>query len=71
MVILRANYKVNSSLLLETLKWDQLPLRRRKQKAIMMLKTLNGLNPVYFHDLFSDRHTDYDLPDSFRKLNLP
>ena len=70
-VILQANCEVNSSLLLETLKWDQLSLRRRKQKAMMMFKSLNGLAPVYLHELFSERDTDYDLRDSFRKLNLP
>ena len=70
-VILQANCDVNSNLLLETLKWDQLSLRRKKQKAKMMFKSLNGLAPVYLHDLFSERHTDYDLRDSFRKLNLP
>ena len=43
--------------------------RRRKHKAIMMFKSLNGLG--YLHELFSERHTDYDLRDSFRKLNLP
>ena len=69
--ILQANCDINSSLLLETLEWDQLSLRRRKQKAIMMFKSLNGLAPGYLHDLFSERHTDYDLRDSFRKLNLP
>ena len=37
----------------------------------MMFKSLNGLAPVYLHDLFSERHTDYDLRDFFRKLNLP
>ena len=37
----------------------------------MMFKSLNGLAPVYLHDLFSERHTDYDLSDSFRNLNLP
>ena len=36
-----------------------------------MFKSLNGLTPVYLHDLFSERHTDYDLSDSFRNLNLP
>ena len=54
---------------LETLKWDKLSLRRRKQKAIMMFKSLNGLAPVYLQDLFSERHTD--MRDSLRKLNLP
>ena len=37
----------------------------------MMFKSLNGLVPVYLRELFSERHTDYDLRDSFRKLNLP
>ena len=74
-VILQANCEVNSSLLLETLKWDQLSRlslrRRRKQKAMMMFKSLNGLGLVYLRELFSERDTHYDLRDSFRKLNLP
>ena len=37
----------------------------------MMFKSLNELAPLYLQDLFSERHTDYDLRDSFRKLNLP
>ena len=37
----------------------------------MMFKSLNGLAPVNLQDLFSERHTDYDLRDSFCKLNLP
>ena len=37
----------------------------------MMFKSLNGLASMYLHELFSERHTDYDLRDSFRKLNLP
>ena len=36
-----------------------------------MFKSLDGLAPVHLHDLFSERHTDYDLRDSFRRLNLP
>jgi len=36
-----------------------------------LIKSLNGLAPVYLHGLFSERRTDYDLRDSFRKLNLP
>ena len=59
-VILQANCEVNSSLLLETLKWDKLSLRRRQQKAIMVFKSLNGLAPVYLQDLYSERHADYD-----------
>ena len=37
----------------------------------MMFKSHNELAPVYLHDLFCERRTDYDLHDSFRKLNLP
>jgi len=29
------------------------------------------VSPSVLHDLFSGRHTDYDLRDCFRKLNLP
>ena len=36
-----------------------------------MFKSLNGLAPVYLQDLFSQRHTDYDMRDSLRRLNLP
>ena len=36
-----------------------------------MFKSLNGLAPVYLQDLFSERHTDYDMRDSLHKLNLP
>ena len=34
-------------------------------------KSINGLAPVYLRELFSERDTNYDLRDSFRKLNLP
>ena len=44
---------------------------RRRHKAIMMLQSLNGLAPVYLEELFSERHMDYHLRDSFYKLNLP
>ena len=36
----------------------------------MMFKSLNGLAPLCLRELFSERHTEYDLRDSFRKLNL-
>ena len=46
-------------------------LRKLANYAKMMFKSLNGLAPVYLQDLFSERHTDYHLRDSFHKLNLP
>ena len=46
-----------------------------------MFKPLNGLAPVYLNELFSERHTDYDLsysgallwnslPESIRAIRL-
>ena len=46
-------------------------IKKKKAESIMVFKSLNGLAPAYLHELFSERHTDYDLRDSFRKLNLP
>jgi len=43
-VILQA-CEVNSILLLEILKWDQLSLRKRKHKSITMFKSLNRVSP--------------------------
>ena len=70
-VILKANYGTTSSLLLNILKWDNLVIRRKKHKAIMMFKSLNEQAPVYWQNLFPERSTDYDLRTSLRKLTLP
>ena len=37
----------------------------------MMFKSLNEQAPVYLHNLFHERSTDYDLRNSFHKLTLP
>ena len=71
MVILKANYGTSSSLLLDILKWDNLVIRRKKHKAIMMFKSPNEQAAVYLQNLFHERSTDYDLRNSFRKLTLP
>ena len=46
-------------------------IKNKKHKATMRFKSLNGLAPVgvYLHELFSERRSDYDLRDSFRKLS--
>ena len=46
-------------------------IKKKKAESYNDVKSLNGLAPVYLQDLFSERHTDYDLRDSFCKLNLP
>ena len=73
-VILKANYGTSSNLLLDILKWDNLVIRRKKHKAIMMFKSLNKQAPVYLQNLFVqfyERSTDHDLRNFFRKLTLP
>ena len=54
-VILKANYGTSSSLLLGILKWDKLVIRRKKHKALMMLKSLNEQASVYLQNLFHEQ----------------
>ena len=56
---------------LSTLDWERLFLRRKKQKALTMFETVNGLAPDYLQSLFSQRHSVYSLRDSEGKLTLP
>jgi hypothetical protein len=58
-VITKSSYDVSSSILLEKLHWDNLSLRRKKHKSILMYKTINKLAPEYLQNLFSFRNTDY------------
>ena len=54
------------------LKWEKLSLRRKKQKALIMYKTLNELAPEYLQCLFTQRHVnDYNLRNLEGKLSLP
>ena len=54
------------------LKWEKLSLRRKKQKALIMYKTLNELAPDYLQCLFTQRHVNYyNLRNLEGKLSLP
>ena len=45
---------------------------RKKQKDLIMFKTLNDLAPDYLQCLFTQRHVnDYNLKDIEGKLSLP
>ena len=44
-VITQSPFDMSSNLLLAMLKWEKLSLRRKKQKALIMYKTLNELAP--------------------------
>ena len=72
-VITKSPFDTSSNHLLSTLEWERLFLRRKKQKALMMFKTMNGLAPLYLQSLFSQRHSVYNLRsrDSEGKLTLP
>ena len=60
-VIAKANYETSSNVLLEMLKWNSLSGRRKKQKAVVMFKSLNKLAPVCLQDLFNIRSTNYNF----------
>ena len=71
-VITKLPFDTSSNLLLAMLKWEKLSLRRKKQKALIMYKTLNELAPEYLQCLFTQRHVnDYNLRNLEGKLSLP
>ena len=71
-VITQSPFDTSSNLLLAMLKWEKLSLRRKKQKALIMYKTLNDLAPDYLQRLFTQRHVnDYNLRNLEGKLSLP
>ena len=64
-VITKSPFDASSNHLLSTLSWERLSLRRKKQKALMMYKTMNDLAPEYLQSLFSQRHSAlYNLRNS-------
>ena len=70
-IITKLPFDTSSTYLLSTLDWERLFLRRKKQKALTMFKTMNGHAPVYLQSLFSQHHSVYNLRDSEGKLTLP
>ena len=48
-----------------------LAIRRKKQKAVLMYKCLNGLVPNYLQNLFTHRCTSYNLRNQEYKITLP
>ena len=71
-VITKSLFDTSSNLLLAMLKWEKLTLRRKKQKALIMYKTLNELAPEYLQCLFTQRHVnDYNWRNLEGKLSLP
>ena len=52
-IITKSPFDTSSDHLLFTLDWERLFLRQKKQKALMMFKSMNGLAPEYLQSLFS------------------
>ena len=70
-VITESSYNTNSSYLLNSLNWDNLSVRRTKQKANLMYKCVNKLAPNYLCNMFTPRALSFDLRDASQKLCLP
>ena len=70
-VIAERSYEPPSSDLLEELNWHKLHTIRKKHKAILMYKTLNGNLPHYLQEIFTPRISSYDLRDIENKLFVP
>ena len=69
-VITKSPFDASSNHLLSTLSWERLSLRRKKEKALMMYKTMNDLAREYLQSLFSQRHSVYNLRNSEGRLTL-
>ena len=70
-IITKSLFDTSSDHLLSTLDWERLFLRRKKPKALMMFKSMNGLAPEYLQTLFSQCRSVYNLRDSEGNLTLP
>ena len=73
-VLTHSSYDADANQLITDLGWDNLEIRRKKLKAEMVYKSLNGLTPNYLSSKFiqrSDVITSYNLRDSENKLAIP
>ena len=68
---MRASYDTRSSELLETLQWDILSIRRKKQKVIAMFKPSKYLAPDCMQNIFVPRSSNYTLRNSVGLVHLP
>ena len=69
--ITKSSYDTSSRFLLNSLGWDNLSVRRAKQKANLMYKCINNLAPAYLCNLFAPRTPNYYFRNAKKKLMLP
>ena len=60
-VIIGADYRTPSSVLLNKLGWFSLKEKRNKQKALMMFKIMNGMTPALFRRYFYEKYREIGL----------
>ena len=60
-----ASYDIRTTSLLEELKWNKLVINRKKQKAILMHKTIKKMTPQYLQEMFTFKENDYSLSKIF------
>ena len=68
-VMAKSSYDTNY--LLNPFSWDNLSVRRAKQKANLMYTCINKLAPYYICNMFTPRTLSFDLHDTRQKLYLP
>ena len=68
---MQASYNASAGALFDALHWDNFSLRRKKSKANLMFKILDGKAPTYLQNLFSVRGTGYNIRNSEMRLNVP
>ena len=69
--IAERSYETSSNDSLEELNWQKLHTIRKKHKAIVMYKTLNGNVTRYLQEIFTSRVSSYELRDFENKLFVP
>ena len=69
--ITRTNYDTRSSFLRNLLGWESLDIMRKRQKAILVFKALNGLTPSYLQNLFTKAKYSYHFRNADNILSLP
>ena len=70
-VITKSTYDTSVKPLLNSLNWDDLATRRKKQLLISVFKSIHGLFPSYLQDMFVFRDSSYNIRNLENKLLLP
>ena len=70
-VITKTSYDTSSRYLLNSLGWDNLLIRKAKQKANLMYKRKSNLAPAYLCNLFAPKTPNYYFRNAKKKLVLP